>query len=218
MQPLSITLTQAKHYILTHQGLLPSHVTSGKSSVLEHIRRLGSIQFDPLNIVGRNPDLVLQSRVADYTPAMLETLLYEDRALVDGWDKMMSIYPITDWPFFRRRRDAMQQHFGHEDRPAVTVLPQVRQAIREKGPLSSLDIDLNETVGWSWGPTRVARAALESMYSWGELIVHHKVNTRKVYDLLLTISPPTFSRHPIPSDHWTNIRTGISSGVWEVLA
>ncbi len=117
IKPLSITTTQAVHFILTHQGLFPAQVTSGKKSALSHIKRLGSIQYDPLNIVGRNPDLVLQSRVSDYKPAMLEALLYEDRALVDGWDKMMSIYPTEDWPYFRRRRDAMRRHLGHEDQP-----------------------------------------------------------------------------------------------------
>jgi uncharacterized protein YcaQ len=51
-----------------------------------------------------------------------------------------------------------------------------------QGPISSLDLDIHEVVDWSWAPTRLARAALESMYWWGELIIHHRINTRKVYD------------------------------------
>jgi uncharacterized protein len=34
--------------------------------VLEVFRRLGSIQFDPLSVAGRNHDLVLHARVAGY--------------------------------------------------------------------------------------------------------------------------------------------------------
>jgi uncharacterized protein YcaQ len=180
---LTLTNAQARRFLLAHHGLWPPHALGGKDGVLDYIRRVGCIQFDPLNIVGRNPDLVLQSRIADYRPEMLQELLYQDRRLVDGWDKNMSIYCLEDWPFFRRRREGARRHYGDPSRPAVSVLPEVRRAIEERGPLSSIDLDLNQTVKWSWAPTRVARAALESMYWWGELIVHHKINTRKVYDL-----------------------------------
>ena len=146
------------------------------------IRRLGCIQFDPLDVVGRNPDLVLQARVVDYRPAMLESLLYEERKLVDGWDKNMSIYPVEDWPYFHRHREAARENPRKNQAAVQAVLPEVRKAIETRGPLSSIDLDLDTTVDWSWAPTRVARAALESMVSWGVLIVHHRVHTRKVYD------------------------------------
>jgi uncharacterized protein YcaQ len=71
------------------------------------------------------------------------------------------------------------------------VLPHVREAIRQRGPLSSIDLDLDQTVNWPWGPTRLSRAALESMYFWGELVIHHKVHTRKVYD---------FANRHLPAD------------------
>lgn len=181
--PLSLTKAQARRLILAHQGLWPPYGLAGKAGILAYVRRVGCMQYDPLNIVGRNPELVLQARVDGYEPAMLRELLYEDRKLVDGWDKNMSIYAVEDWPSFGRRREAARRYYGDISRPATAVLPQVRQALEERGPLSSIDLDMNETVQWSWAPTRLARAALESMYAWGELVIHHKVNTRKVYDL-----------------------------------
>jgi uncharacterized protein YcaQ len=179
---VELTKQQARRFILAHQGLWPPYAAEGKSGVPGYIRRVGCIQFDPLNIVGRNPELVLQARVSGFRPAMLEELLYEDRKLLDGWDKNMSIYCVEDWPCFCRRRKAAMRYYGDSSRPATSVLPQVREAIEEQGPLSSIDLDFDQTVDWSWAPTRLARAALESMYAWGELIIHHKVNTRKVYD------------------------------------
>jgi uncharacterized protein YcaQ len=179
---VELTKQQARRFILAHQGLWPPYAAEGKSGVLDYIRRVGCIQFDPLNIVGRNPELVLQARVSGFRPAMLEELLYEDRKLLDGWDKNMSIYCVEDWPYFRRRREAARRYYGDSSRPATSILPQVRKTIEEQGPLSSIDLGFDQTVDWSWAPTRLARAALESMYSWGELIIHHKVNTRKVYD------------------------------------
>ncbi|NCU33166.1 MAG: winged helix DNA-binding domain-containing protein, partial [Candidatus Moranbacteria bacterium] len=58
----------------------------------------------------------------------------------------------------------------------------IREIIKDKGPVSSLDIEFNEKVNWWWAPTKIGRAALESMYFWGELVVHNKINTRKYYD------------------------------------
>jgi uncharacterized protein YcaQ len=83
-------------FILYHQGLLqPIHQT--KEEIVEFIQKVGCIQYDPLNIIARNPDLVLQARVPNYQEIMLSQLLYQDRKLVDGWDKQMSIYATSDW-------------------------------------------------------------------------------------------------------------------------
>ena len=182
MGKLTLSKQQARRFLLSHQGLWPPYELEGQTGVMEYIRRVGCIQFDPLNIVGHNQELVLQSRIAGFQPALLQTLLYEERKLVDAWDKNMSIYPVEDWPYFSRNREAARQRLGHSERPATAVLDQVRQAIEERGPLSSIDLDFDQTVDWFWAPTRLSRAALESMYFWGELIVHHKIHTRKFYD------------------------------------
>ncbi len=188
---VKLTNRQARRFILAYHGLGCGYVFNGKSGILDYIRRVGCIQFDPLNIVGNNPELVLQARVMDFKPLMLQELLYEDRKLLNGWDKNMSIYSVGDWPYFQRNRDHAYHRFGGDDRPATQIMPQVRAAIEQRGPLSSIDLDFDRNVDWSWAPTRIARAALESMYSWGELVVHHRVHTRKVYDFA--------SRH-LPSD------------------
>jgi uncharacterized protein YcaQ len=182
MDTITINKQEARRFILSHQGLWPPHQLRGKSGILEHIQHVGCIQFDPLNMAGNNPELVLQARVADFRPVMLQELLYKERMLLDGWDKMMSIYGIEDWPYFQRRRDSAKNRLGEDSRPAIAIMPQVRKAIEERGPLSSIDLDFDQTVDWSWAPTKIARAALESMYFWGELVIHHKVHTRKVYD------------------------------------
>jgi len=201
MEPLTITKREAREFILAHQGLGGPYRWERKVGALEAVRHLGCIQFDPLDVVGRNPDLVLQARVAGYRPSMLEELLYEDRELVDGWDKNMAIYPVDDWPYFRRHREAMRNHPRRNQTEVQAVLPRVREALEKRGPLSSIDLKMDETVDWSWAPTRLARAALESMYSWGELIVHHKVHTRKVYDFAANHIPEEVLSAPDPNEN-----------------
>ncbi len=191
---LRLSKSQARRFILAHQRLWPPHELRGKDGVLDYIRHVGSIQFDPLNIVGHNPELVLQARVADFHPAMLQELLYQERRLVDGWDKMASIYPVEDWPYFRREREAMRRLMGGDREEVAAAVPHVRQAIAERGPLSSLELDADQVVDWWWGPTRLKRVALETMCAGGELLIHHRVHTRKVYDVA--------SRH-IPAGLWS---------------
>lgn len=182
---------EARRFILAHQGLWPPRQLEGRSGALEYVRRVGCIQYDPLNVVGHNPDLVLQARVADYSPELLESLLYETRELVEGWDKNAAIFPVEDWPYFHRQREEARENPGKSPEAVRSALPRVRQAIEERGPLSSIDLDLGQTVDWSWAPTRLARATLESMCAWGELVIHHRVHTRKIYD---------FSRRHIADD------------------
>ena len=184
MKMIEITRSQARRFILTHQCLLPPRSISGKQDILGFFNRVGCIQYDPLNIVGNNPELVLQSRVQGYKPEILEEMLYTDRTLVDDWDKMMAIYPVTDKPYFHYRKlEAAKRDRRRNADYTLAVIPEIRKEIEEKGPLSSIDFEHDRKVAWSWGPTRLAKVALDDMYYQDELVIHHKLNTRKFYDL-----------------------------------
>jgi uncharacterized protein len=196
---IALTQTQARQFLLSHQALWPPRSLLGKAGALEYARRVRCIQFDPLDVVGRNADLVLQARVADFHPALLRTLLYEDRSLLDGWDKVMSIYPLEDWSYFRRRRAADRLALESSPDGLKSVAPLVLREIEARGPLSSLELDFDHRVDWPWGPTRAARAALESLYFSGDLVIHHKVHTRKVYDLAQRHIPTEILNAPDPN-------------------
>ena len=154
---------------------------SGNKNVYETVRKLQAIQYDPLNVVGRNPDLVLQSRIKNYKPEMLQKELYIKRTLVDGFDKMLCIYPVGDYPNLARLRRTTV--WWYRENPEITqAFDKVRKIIREKGAVSSDDIGMDEKVAWPWGATRLSRAALESMWMTGELTIHHKDGARRYYD------------------------------------
>ncbi len=216
---ITLTPSQARRFILSHQGLWPPRSWNGKSGILEFFQRVGCIQFDPLNIVGQNPELVLQSRIRDYRPQLLNELLYTDRKLLDGWDKMMAIYPLEDYPSFHRQREADRAAMQRSEDGLQSVLPLVRAEIETRGPLSSLDLDFDHRVDWSWGPTRASRAALESLYFSGELVVHHKANNRKYYDLASRHLPPAILQasdpNPVETDYqdWYVLRRLASVGL-----
>lgn len=196
---MKINKRQARQFMLIHQKIMPVRKLQGKEGILKYIRRVGCIQFDPLNVVGYNPHLVLQSRIENYKSEYLQELLYSDRKLLDGWDKNRAIYAVEDWPYFSRYREKAYQRYGVESNSISKILPEVRNALEQNGPLSSIDLKFDTMVDWSWAPTRAARAALESMYFWGELIIHHKVGTRKVYDFTEKYLPSELLSMPDPN-------------------
>lgn len=186
-----LTNRQARQFMLLKQGLLGKYRFVGKQGAFEYVRQAGCIQFDPVDVCGKNAELTLQSRVKGFTKQTLYELLYEDRLLVDFPDKNLSIFPIEDWPYFERYRKA-----AREGGMRFQELPELEEAaksyIAENGEVSSDglpiegDIHWHSAIHWSgqWGgKTNAARAVLEQLYSTGELVIHHKQGARKVYAL-----------------------------------
>src|SRR5215204_6718483 len=98
---MNVAADAARRFLVTRQMLAPARsVEGGSDGVLEVFRRLGSIQFDPLSVAGRNHDLVLHARVAGYDPAWCD-VLYERRELFEAYNKGLSLVPASDFPWFR---------------------------------------------------------------------------------------------------------------------
>lgn len=204
---LSINKQTARRLILACQRLYPSRALKGKAGVKKFMTRVRSIQFDPINVVGRNPDLVLQSRVRDFRPRMLDELLYQDRILMDNWDKMASLSLVEDWPYFARRRARMQDIFGVPSEVVMSLAPAVLDQIKRDGPQSSLDFKHDEKTDWAWGPTRVSRASLEGLYKMGQLGVHHRVTNRRYFDLIENLLPQDLLETPDPNQSLEEYQT-----------
>ena len=105
----TITKEQARRFILLKQGLIGSYRYVGKDGAYEFIREAGCIQYDPVDVCGKNAELTLQSRVKGFTKKNLQDLLYKDRLLVDYADKELSIWPSEDWPYFSFYRERSRQ-------------------------------------------------------------------------------------------------------------
>ena len=182
MERVNLSIKQARQFILLKQGLMGEYKFIEEKGICEYIKQAGCIQFDPIDVCGKNAELVLQSRVKGFSKEMLHKLLYKDRKLVDYFDKNMSIFAIDDWKYFARLR-ASYLEYGRSKDKVNAVTEEIKSIIKEKGYASSKDLDLNEKVDWGWNPTKLSRAALETMYFRGDLIIHHKKGTIKQYSL-----------------------------------
>src|SRR5438105_15708422 len=72
---MKVTKADTRRFLVARQLLAPARsLAGGPDAVLEVLRRLGSIQLDPVDVAGRSHDPVLHARVADYDPARCDEL------------------------------------------------------------------------------------------------------------------------------------------------
>lgn len=208
MGKIIISREELRKFLVIYQGLHSPKTFSGEAGIKNFIKRVGCIQYDPLNIVGRNADLMLQSRIKNYEPAMLERLLYDKRELIDGWDKMMAIYCVEDWPYFERLRlrkklevEVVLQHRNSIE--AINHVETVRKFIEKYGPVLPSRLDLGRTEKGAWGHGKLSSAAMDYMFNMGILGVREKKNTQKVYDLMENLLPKEIweMKDPFQSDN-----------------
>jgi uncharacterized protein YcaQ len=199
---IHLTNQQARRFLLAKHGLWPPRALDGRGGVMAVFDRLACIQFDPLNIVARNADLVLQSRVADYRSDMLYALAYDERWLHDYWDKMMAYLPMRDWPRFALSRAYWRQRHARRLAQHAEHIQTILDVIRERGPVSSLDFEEQHNVGWKtdwrWGRMKAAKAILEMLADTGDLMVSHRLGARRYYDLRDRVVPEAIlTRTPV---------------------
>ncbi len=196
-----ITKAQAGRFLLKRHGLLGASPFVGEGGVLKYVKQVGCVQFDPVDVCGRSHELAFFAHVKGYAPEQLDRLLYEKRALFDYWDKNMSILPAEDWPHFARTR-RFYRDFGRSREAVDEVREEILAEVKSRGSASSQELSRQERVDWYWSPTTLARAALESLYHRGELVVHHKTRSIKSYALAEDCLPEALlnAPDPCPSD------------------
>ena len=186
-----LTKTQARTFILAKQGLLGKYRFSGKDGAYAYVRQAGCIQYDPVDVCGKNAELTLQSRVKGFRKSMLAELLYKDRLLVDYADKELSIWPAEDWPYFSPYRERSRK-LGASFPGLAELEQQALAYIRANGPVSSDTLPISGEIFWHssmhWSghwhkDSKAARSVLEQLYTDGTLVIHHKNGSRKFYDL-----------------------------------
>ena len=203
---LTVTKDQARQFILRKQGLLGEHRFVGKDGAYQYVRQAGCIQFDPVDVCGRNAQLTLQSRVKGFRKKMLDDLLYKDRLLVDYADKELSIWPSEDWPYFAGYRETSKAH--GQGFPGIPELEKEAVGyIRKHGPVTSDTLPIEGKIFWHssmhWSGhwhdnSPAARSVLEQLYTDGVLLIHHKSGSRKYYDLADKYLPANLLSAPNP--------------------
>ncbi len=189
--------------------------------------RLGSLQFDPIDVAGRNHDLSLLARIRGYRREWTEGLLYRTRALYETYNKGLSLVPTAELPWYRIAWDrGHARHSSSTFQAHADLVTELMERIRSGGPLASTDVAPREAIEWFWRPTNQVRAVLEALALAGILGLARRDGNKRVYDLVERLFPaelleqrPTAeeqARHKLLSRYRAHglLAVGASGEVW----
>jgi uncharacterized protein YcaQ len=198
---VKVTAEAARRFLVTRHFLAPARsLTGGPDAVLEVIRRLGSIQFDPIAVAGRNHDLMLHARVAGYEPAWCDEL-YDRREIFETTNKALSFIPADEVPWYRVNAGRKGTRF-HEAALAdnAAVAEQVLERIRAEGPLSSADFqrESGATRDWFGLPENAVRSVLEAHTVAGSIGLARRDGNLRYYDVIERLLPAALLAREVP--------------------
>src|SRR5258706_871346 len=180
----------ARRFLVLRHLLAPPRALPAKAgSVIRVFDRFGSIQFDPLDVAGRNHDLVLLARVAGYRREWTDRLLYKDRTLYETYNKGLSLVPTVELPWYRATWDRSRAYHAETFETHKALVDELLGRIREGGPLRPGDVGPREAIDWSWRPTNQVRAILEGLASSGILGIAGRDRNLRIYDLAERLFP-----------------------------
>ena len=145
------------------------------------------LQLDSISVVARSHYLVMLARAGLYDPTDLDALL-DEGFLFETWAHATCQLPSAHYPFYhayiqQKRLKESQWHIERLGDETDAIVGHVLGTIQQHGAMSSKDFE-SERRGpggwWNWKPTKVA---LEYLFDYGELMVSHRVNFQRYYDL-----------------------------------
>ncbi len=177
--------------VLRHLLAPPRSLPAQRDSVLRVIDRIGSLQFDPLEVAGRNHDLTLLARIDGYRREWTDHWLYTDRRLYETYNKSLQIVPVAELPLYRYVWDrAQRRHEAEAFDEHARLVEELLARIREQGVLLSRDVAARQAIDWYWRPTNQVRAILEALAEVGVLGIARREGNIRVYDLAERLFPP----------------------------
>ncbi len=205
------TIEEARWYLIHALGLHGYGYPPGEEGIRRCFADLNVLQLDPLPILGRSHDLVIQARVDGTHPGQVLELVHRERLGFEYWDKMLSLIPIVHFPWFRARMEAGGNRWEREreerlkrDHPGA--LEAVYAAVKEHGPLSSAELrerGIAQEARRGWKATRVANVALIALWNRGRISVTYRKNFRRYFDLAERVIPASlYDRAPPTLDEF----------------
>jgi uncharacterized protein len=179
----------AARRIAVHAQLLDGSATT----VLETVRRLGSLQIDPISTVAPPQQLILWSRLGPYDVSELDRLLWEERALVE-WRAF--IYPMETLPILRARmrsRSTLNANAKEFLREHASFRRTILRELDARGPLLGRELHdpKPRAAKHPWWGTRRVGVMLEILAARGEIAVVARRGGHRVWDLAERWYPET---------------------------
>lgn len=193
MTPTDLSAAQARRIALAAQGFTDQRPTGRVDR--RHLRRVfdrvNVIQVDSVNVLVRSQELPLFARLGPHPRTMLADAI-DDGELWEYWAHVAAIVPSGQHRLFRWKmaRDDEWKHITRRAREKPRLVEEVRQRIRDSGPITAGDLE--QRVGrkgswWSWDDGKVV---LEHLVQRGEVVaVRRRRDFARLYDLPERVLP-----------------------------
>jgi uncharacterized protein YcaQ len=212
MSSIMISPSLARQLAITKQCLDNRPRPADKVGIFEVICQIGCLQIDPINVVARNPLLVLWSRLGNYDVADFESLLWEDKVLFEYWAHAASIVLAEDYPFHY----PMMQRRGQSNSLGARQLRKwlaeneafhdyILETLRQKGPLFADEFEDKAVTSWDWSGWSSARNVtmmLDVLWTRGQITVSRRqgqgFGLKKQWSLIHHHLPQWADYGPVP--------------------
>ena len=203
-----LSADHARRFLVRRQLLDPPRSLPAKpESVLRVVERLGSVQFDPLEVPGaRSNDLMLHARIKNFRREWTDGWLYAplgERRLIELYNKSLNILPIEELPLHRAAweqwRDGLETGVLRDHAELVATIV---ERVERDGQLSTDAFrDIEHRVEWWWDSdgtttTRAAKAVMEALFVIGRLGIARREGSRRYYDLIERLVPADLLAQP----------------------
>ncbi len=208
MRPLALSRDHARRFLVRRHLLDPARrLRPEPASVLAVVERLGSLQFDPLEVPGaRNHDLVLHARIGGYARDLCDALLYApagERRLFEAYNKSLNILPVHELPYYRLTWErAAERYDGKILHQRAAARDAILARIGREGPLSTASVsrEMSGPIDWHWAPTSEGRAVLEALFECGRVSIARREGNRRFYDLTERLFPSALLDRRVPRE------------------
>ena len=193
---LEISAVTARRYVMGRGGLWPGRRWCGLAGTGTAMRAMEDLQLDPLVVVARAHDLMLHSRVADYTIDDWATLTYERREFFD-WGGWLAVRPMDELPYFRvlMRREREQPRWIEIEREHHDAVEEMRAVLRAGREVSNRDFAMRDRTRIdSYRGRKDSALALHYLWRVGEAMVTRRDRFERVYALTEAVAPPSALR------------------------
>jgi len=187
------------------------------TSVLETVRRLGFLQIDPISSIAPPQQLVLWSRLGDFSTAELDRLLWQERKLFEFG---AFIRPIEDLPLLmaqmkRKRGNKMYEQRGIEFlKTNARFKRHVLRELEQHGPLLSREIEADLMISrdpHDWWGSRKVTLMLELLEGRGIVAIVGRRGKQRLWDLAERWYPP------VDKISWPEARKLLEEKRWRAL-
>ena len=201
MKETKVTKQAARRLNIENQLINPRKDRARKKDILEIAEALGCIQIDTISVVERAHHVTLWTRLGQYDKQDLHDLAYKDQRLFEYWAHAACFVPMNEYRYhtasMEARKEKMVENFARRSKAPTELLDEVLDRVKKEGPLAAKDFEhKRERKSKGWWDWKPAKVALETLFGAGTLMVSHRENFQRHYDLTENVLPPSIDATP----------------------